>query len=254
MKTIYKSLQRQPNLADQVVDQIKDLIAHRHLRPGDKLPPERELTEHLGVSRTVIREATRTLVAQGLIEIRPSSGMVIARPTPGTVAETVGLLLRMSSDEPYADLFEVRRLLEVEIAGLAAERRTEDNLVELVNLVRLMNANLDAPEQFAESDVQFHSALARATQNPIFTILLDSIADLMLEIRYKAVSVPVNIESAAKHHVRILERVRERNAEGARQAMTAHIIEGEQHMRMAIQSESAERDPVPAPIIPLGEI
>jgi GntR family transcriptional repressor for pyruvate dehydrogenase complex len=242
MKTIYKSVQRQTNLADQVVDQIKDLIASRQLRPGDKLPPERELTEYLGVSRTVIREATRVLLAQGLIEVRPSSGMVIARPSAGTVAETVGLLLRMSSDDPYTGLFEVRRLLEVEIAGLAAERWTEANLKELENMMSEMYEDMNVPERFARKDVQFHSAIARATQNPIYTILLDSIADLMLEIRYKAVSVRAYMESATRHHARILELIKKRHGEGARQAMAAHILDGEQHMRMAMQAEASKRD------------
>lgn len=246
-KIPYRAVARQPKLADQVVEQIAELIATRQLQPGDRLPPERELAEHFGVSRTVIREAMRSLVAKGLLEVRPGSGMVISAPRPSSVAESISLLLRLSTDkDPYTHVHEVRRLLEVEIAGLAAQRATAENLQDLEALIQTMERSREDPEQFAEADVEFHASLAKATQNELFSVLLDSVVDIMLEVRHMAVALPGSIDSALRHHRHILERVKAGDVEGARQAMTAHLQEAEEQMRVALARTQAGATAEPA--------
>ena len=118
---------QQSRLHEMVAERIRSMIVSESLHPGDRLPSERDLSERLGVSRVVIREATRVLDAQGLVEVKPGSGTYVKELTPGHVSDSIGLFLRLrQSEQPYRDLIEVRRTLEIDIAGLAAERAEQE--------------------------------------------------------------------------------------------------------------------------------
>jgi GntR family transcriptional repressor for pyruvate dehydrogenase complex len=158
--------------------------------------------------------------------VRHGSGAHVSLPDPSTVAESMSLMLRLTaSTDPFRDVYEVRSLLEVEVAGLAAKRATEAQLAELHEQLEVMGATTDR-EAAAEADVEFHAQLARATHNGLFLILLDSVADIMLELRRRALAVPGNKEQAIRDHRQILERVLARDVVGARAAMTAHLADG----------------------------
>jgi GntR family transcriptional repressor for pyruvate dehydrogenase complex len=229
-ESIYESIRRAPKLADRVAQQLQDLIGSQRLRPGDRLPPERDLAEMFAVSRTVVREAVRSLVAKGLLEVQTGSGTYVRDVAPEAVAESLGMLLR-SSDGGYDKVLEVRQLLEVEIARLAAERATTSDIAAMQQtLVELARTEGD-PEAFARADVAFHAALARATQNELFLILHDSIFETLIEVRRKgAALVPGTVQRALYHHSDIFERVRARDPEGAQVAMRAHLEESRQTM------------------------
>ena len=213
------------------------MIINGRLQPGDRLPPERELAQQFGVSRTVIREAVRTLVAKSLLEVQPGSGTIVRSPTTKSVAQSMSLLLRAGQPETdYDKVHEVRRILEVEIAGLAAERRTAEDLKEMEEILRqTAEAEIqDDRDSFPECDVAFHAALARATHNELFSLLLDSMADIMIKVRQLGFEVPDMPMRALKHHCAIFEQIRVGDAEGARQAMREHLIESEDTMRQAL--------------------
>jgi GntR family transcriptional repressor for pyruvate dehydrogenase complex len=236
----YRTIPRQPNLSDQVTEKLQELIATGQLRPAERLPSERELAERFGVSRTVIREAVRSLVAKGLLEVKSGSGMVISVPQASSVAETMGLLLRLSTDKaPYEYIFEVRQVLEVEIAGLAAQRATPEDIQELRSLIEFQAQHLDDLEKSAEADVEFHAALANATQNVLFSILLDSIAEIMLEVRLMGLALPDVREKVLEQHSRIFAQVKAGNAIEARKAMVEHLRAGKEYMQTAIQLEAS---------------
>jgi GntR family transcriptional repressor for pyruvate dehydrogenase complex len=240
MNNVYRTVNRQPNLADQVAQQIQDLIATRQLRPDERLPSERELAERFGVSRTVIREAVRSLAAKGLLEVKSGSGMVISVPQPSSVAESMSLLLRLSSEkDPYDYIFEVRHVLEVEIAGLAAQRATIEDIGDLEALMQSQMENLDNLERAAEADVDFHAALANATHNILFSILLDSVAEILLEVRRMGLTLPDVRGKVLEQHKKIFECVKQSDAEGARQAMIFHLREGKKYMQTALRQHSA---------------
>jgi len=227
----YRNVERQTRLSDQVVEQIQDLIKRGELHLGDRLPPERELAQQFNVSRTVIREAVRSLAARDLLEVRRGSGAHVSLPDASTVAESMGLILRLtSSADPFREVFEVRSLLEVEVAGLAAERATEVELADLEEQLAAMTHTADR-EAAAEADVEFHAQLARATHNGLFLILLDSVSDIMLEVRRRSLAVPGNKDRAIHDHSLILERVRARDAAGARSAMATHLADGMQRIQ-----------------------
>ncbi len=231
---LFEVIQRDSTLVSQVVEQIEGLIIEGRLRPGDLLPPENELARQLGVSRTVIREAMRTLIAKDLLHVQAGSGTVISAPSGKSLAQSVALLLRNGNSELDIDkVVQVRRLLEIEIAGLAAERRTAEDLARMEETLHQM-ARVSDRESFAKSDVDFHTALALATHNELFVLLLDSISDVMLETRRTGYNVPGTPERGLKYHRAIFDQIKAGDPAEARQAMREHLVEGEETLRKAL--------------------
>ncbi len=237
----FQTVIRQPSLSDQVTDQLKELIARGALKPGERLPSERELAERFGVSRTVVREAVRSLTAKGLLEVTAGSGMVVRKPTASSIAEHFNLLLRLNSDgDPLEHIFDIRHVLEVEIAGRAAEQATESDIKQMEQYLQMMAENGHDLEQAATADVEFHTALARATQNPMFGILLSSISEIMLEVRRLGFTLTGAPEQIFEEHARILDRVKAGDAVGARQTMSDHLKSGQALVREGIRQQSTE--------------
>jgi GntR family transcriptional repressor for pyruvate dehydrogenase complex len=232
---LFQAIERGTTLANRVTRQMEYLIVEGHLKPGDRLPAERELAQQFGVSRTVVREAVRALVAKGLLAVRPGSGTVVSSPTKDAVSQSMSLLLRTAQFEiDYDKVHEIRRILEVEIAALAAQRRTPQDLERMEEILRQASEIVEDRNCFAECDVAFHAALARATHNELFPILLDSVVDIMLKVREMGFSVPGTPGRAFRYHQAILEQIKAGNPERARQAMREHLIESEDTMRRAL--------------------
>jgi GntR family transcriptional repressor for pyruvate dehydrogenase complex len=215
-------LTRAPRLSDRVAETILDVILEQGLRPGDQLPSERELGEQFGVSRTVVREAVRGLAARGVVETHAGRGLSVAAVGLEDVATSMRLYLHGQDELPYQKVDEVRTLLEVSVAGLAALRGTEDQLATLREAHGRMQA-IDDPEEYALLDLEFHRALARMTQNELHLIMLDSIRDVLLEIRRAASRLPNDHAAALEEHQAILDRVAARDEQGARRAMERHL-------------------------------
>jgi GntR family transcriptional repressor for pyruvate dehydrogenase complex len=219
---------RTARLSDQVADQLQTLITNSSIKPGEKLPSERDLCELLGVSRTVVREAVRALVVKGLLDVRPGGGTVVRALDPALVSELMTMMLRTGGgDVAFSHIHEIRRLLEVEIAGLAAERRSEDDLQRMEAQLQAMVEHKDDPQQWAEADVAFHQAIASATHNPLYPILLDSIAEMLIEIRLTGIRLPETPAKAYGYHLQIFERIKAGDRSGARRAMQDHLQEAE---------------------------
>ena len=232
---LFKTVERTSTLANRVTRQMEHLVVEGRLRPGDRLPAERELARQFGVSRTVIREAVRALVAKSLLEVRPGSGTLVRSPTRDSVAQSMSLLLRTAQLEvDYEKVHEIRRILEVEIAALAAQRRTAEDLKHMEEILRSASEIKGDRNCFAECDVAFHAALARATHNELFSVLLDSVVDIMLKVRELGFTVPGTPARALKYHQAILEQVKAGDPASARQAMREHLIESEDTMRQAL--------------------
>jgi GntR family transcriptional repressor for pyruvate dehydrogenase complex len=235
---LFQAIPRGSTLANRVTRQIERLIVEGQLKPGDRLPPERTLARQFGVSRTVIREAVRALVAKSLLDVRAGSGTVVRSPSTESVAQSMKLLLRAGQPElDYEKVHEIRRLLEVEIAGLAAERRTSEDLKGMEEILDRASKIQDNRDEFAQSDVDFHAALASATHNELFSLVLDSLVDIMLQVRQMAFGVSGMPSRALRYHQAILEQVKAGDPEGARQAMHEHLIESEDTMRQALAQE-----------------
>lgn len=234
-----QAIEREERLSNRVAKRLEELILSGVLEPEEPLRSERELGEMFGVSRTVVREAIHNLAARDLIEIRPGSGSCVIGPTTKAVSEALSLLLRSRTKEFLVDhLHEVRRLLEKEIAGLAAVRATQEDVMALeANLRRLAAAN-DAHDQeiCAKLDVEFHRGLAVGTHNPLFLILLNSLDELLLAIRRIALEDPATFQKALYHHREILQKVKDGSPLEARRAMSAHLDQSEDTMRGVLET------------------
>jgi len=238
---IVNELTREATLARRVETELERLILESRLGEGDRLPSERELATQFGVSRTVIREAIRALAARRLVDVEMGRGMTVRVPTTEGAGEGMRLLLRLQAGGADADkVSELRRVLEDAIAALAAERRTDADLSALEQVLVQASAHREDPEAFIKADVAFHSLLARATQNELFVLVLDSLATVMAEVRLLALRVPGTASRALAHHTRVYEAVKAGDAVGARAAMDAHMDEAMQTLRSAVAPEPDE--------------
>jgi GntR family transcriptional repressor for pyruvate dehydrogenase complex len=219
----FRPVARGPRLSDQLAEQLLESILVRGLQSGDKLPSERELGEIYGVSRTVVREAVRSLATRGIIDVRSGTGLMVAAVPASAVSDALTLYLRGSGEFDYARVNEVRALLEVHVAGLAAERGSELEVTELRAAHARMSDMLAHGQNHAEADLEFHRCIARMAQNPLYLLLLDSIGDVLLELRRETWQIRDEAERALALHAAILDRVAAHDAEGARAAMRAHL-------------------------------
>ena len=217
---------RRDRLYEQIADRILEMIIDDRVSPGDRLPSERELAQRLGVSRPVIREAIRTLGVRGVVSVRPGSGTYIRQLTTRDASSPIDLLLRLRREQDsFDDLHEVRLALEIEIASLAAERATPEHVAALVEAIDGMATAGEEADAFIEHDMAFHDALARATQNQLFLLLLAPITDLLHDFRLVAYHHDPNesLEGGLRHHRRILACVQAHDIAGARAAMGEHL-------------------------------
>ena len=213
-------------LSVQAAHQIRELIRSGELTKGDQLPSERDLSERLGVSRTVVREAIKMLRASGLIRVRMGVGSFVAED-PVNILEGP---LNYSNDPEHkkiADLHAVREVLEPAVAALAARNATQEDIGKMEAAIQVMEQNMTNGYRFIEADKQFHVGLAEASKNSVFILLLNSIVDLLQEARRLAISTPGAGERSSVYHRRIFEAVVRRDAEEAHQAMAEHMQQTE---------------------------
>ncbi len=210
-------------LYERIVSQIEQRIESGELKIGDQLPPERELADQFAVSRTAVREAVKALRQKGLVEIRPGRGTFITNGASDTIRNSLGMLMKMGATKGSGNLVEVREILEPEIAALAATRITGEYISAMQDAVNVMDTALDNVDVFVEADLDFHLALAEGTQNPYIPILMDSIIDLLREQRKRTGLTKGGLQRGQIHHKKILDAVKRRDAQAARQAMQDHL-------------------------------
>lgn len=169
---------RTKRIYETIVDQIKGLIVSGNLNPGDKLLSERELSEKLQVSRTSVREALCALDMAGLLEVRPGEGAFVRQSNPGDIIESLSFAFLLEKEE-IRNIMEVRRGLEVESAGLAAERASEEDLMNMEEALAQMEYDLLTGAPGDAADLKFHYSIAEATRNPLLIRMMNTIYDTM---------------------------------------------------------------------------
>jgi GntR family transcriptional regulator, transcriptional repressor for pyruvate dehydrogenase complex len=223
-KPRFRVIGRKDGLVARVIQAIEDQILDGRLEAGTRLPPEREFAESLAVSRPVVREAVRTLVTKGLLETRHGIGTTVKAITRDEVTLPLTLYLRTCGQEVNIEhLHQVRSILEVANAGLAAAQRTEADIVELTRLCDEMQSAADDAEQFAIKDSEFHWQLIHTTHNPLMMLLLDSVQKMTAEVRTMVGRQPHLFDRVMPTHIRILECVAAQDPDGARAAMREHL-------------------------------
>lgn len=168
-------------LYEKVAEQIETMIRSRRIKAGDRLPSERELGAFFRVSRTVVREALKHLEARGLAETLTGNGIFVATPRTSLVSQAVGTYLDLQAvgRENALKLHELRRIVEREVAALAAERATPEERAELKHILDRMDSPQIAGEAGAMLDLQFHLALVQATHNEMLSLIFAPILDCM---------------------------------------------------------------------------
>jgi len=229
---------RRGAVTDEAVAALVSLILDRGLRPGDKLPSERELMAQLSVGRSSLREAIRTLSALGMVEVAVGSGMYVADGGTSALTRPLSWGLLMGG-QSTRDVIDARRVVEVELAGLAAERATEEDLEAIADQLNLLRANADDAERCARFDVEFHLAIGRAAHSEVLYHVLETLRHLLrvwfAEVypRHETPSVP------GERHAELLEVIRSRDAEAARRTMAKHHDEGAAWLLERIAGASA---------------
>lgn len=211
---------------EQIVAQIKQQIESGELKIGDKLPTERELTEQFKVSRTAVREAVQALREKGVVEVHPGRGTFITNTIFKSASESFELMMKMSGidRDSFTDLFELRKILEPELAALAAERRTDEDIETMKAAVEAMDDSLDDMEAYIMTDGIFHQAIAKATKNKLIASLLDPIMDILTEQREKNFLAGVQSpQRAQNYHREILDAIARCQPNAARKAMKSHL-------------------------------
>ena len=212
----------------EVADQLERVILSGELVPGDSLPSEREISARMGVSRSVVREALGRLASLGLVRSVHGSGTRVEVPSGRPIIIGYRRLLEQA-DYRLEDLAAVRLPLETTMAALAAARRTETDLARLEETQGVL-ADADQPlEAHVEADLAFHAALAEATRNPLFGLVLAPMQKLLIESRRKTLG-RYGAALAHEHHARVLDAVRAGDADRAAQAMRDHIDANFQHL------------------------
>jgi GntR family transcriptional regulator, transcriptional repressor for pyruvate dehydrogenase complex len=224
---------RASRLYEQIVQQVEESIVKGALKPGDQLPPERELAQQFGVSRTAVREAVKALREKGLVEAYPGRGTFITDGTSYAIRQSLDHMLKIGQSEGSGYLVEVREILEPEIAALAATRADGDHLAAMREAIAVMDGALQDSDAFIEADLDFHLVLAEAAANPLILTLIDSIVGLLREHRSRSFLVKGGPERGQYHHKRVMDAVERRDPIGAREAMNAHLRQVREDSRNA---------------------
>ncbi|WP_434511937.1 FadR/GntR family transcriptional regulator [Desulfitobacterium sp. AusDCA] len=211
---------------EEIVEQIRDLVTSKNLKPGDRLPSERDLAARLHVSRASVREALSALEMLGLLEIRSGEGTYIRQIDIESVITPLAWLLYMEKDSDL-ELLEVRKIFEAQAAALASERSNPEDLQEMGSALRRMYSDLQTGRLGEEADHQFHFAVARATHNSIFIRLMNAISDTMHHTlktsRIKLYEEKGMPEQLYNEHEGIFEAIQQRDIQHAKERMLAHL-------------------------------
>ena len=210
---------QRPRLYEQLMQQILTFVEEEQLGPGDHLPAERELAEQLGVSRATLAQALVALEVLGVIDVQHGTGAVLMyRPSVATVLRD----LRAHKNR-LPEIVEARSTLEVKLAALAAERRTEADLQKIDEALEVMAAEIGDGGRGAHGDELFHEAITGAAKSSVLQKLMTFIAEMVLETRIESLGQPGRPERSLESHQKIADAIRRADAQGAADAMGEHI-------------------------------
>lgn len=208
-------------LSDRIVREFEDRIVSGELAPGERLPTESELCDLLDVSRSVVRDAVRTLAARGLLEVRQGRGMIVTAPDDNAYSEALTLLLARS-DLRMSDVFDARTTLETQLGLLAVDRATDEDAEALQSHLTELEQAIAAKDwqRASDSHVAFHAALLHALHLPA----LDKLLEPMQQLIVPSAAPPLNVDDLwdVEAHVPIVEALRARDTAAMEAALERH--------------------------------
>lgn len=243
------SLIRRQTITAQVISYILDIIKKGQVKPGERLPTEKQLIEELSVSRTCVREAIKSLESLQLIRVKPKIGAVVLEPSPVALinAEYLSTSAFMQQAE---SLIEFRKVLESGLVALAAEKATAADWAAMREILSEQEAALNMDRNTPNADVRFyeainsanirfHKAVAAATRNPLAIMVLEAISEPLAEVSRRTNEMPGVPEAGLRQHWSIYRAIRENNPEKARRAMLLHLKAAERNAHIIEDGEHA---------------
>lgn len=210
---------QRPRLYEQLMQQILAFVEEEQLGPGDHLPAERELADQLGVSRATLAQALVALEVLGVIDVKHGTGAVLVyRPSVATVLRELH-----EHKNRLPDIVEARSTLEVKLASLAAERRTDDDLKRINHALEVMAQEIADGDRGEKGDELFHEAITGAAKSSVLQKLMTFISEMVLETRLESLGQPGRPERSLESHRKITEAIAAGDPKGAAAAMQEHI-------------------------------
>ena len=226
-KTVFKQIGKQQGLSEKIVAQIKALASEGNLQPGDKLPPEREFAAILGISRTSLREAFKTLAAMGLVKIIHGKGVFVQRPNKAGELGILTSLILPSDPGTIRDIFHIRAVVESLAVEWAVQRCAKTEMNKLLKEVKDMQLAADNSKfsliKFYEHDYRFHMLLAEAAHSPLLVSIMRDVMRYCAECRRKTLKKEYRPFSSIGEHSDIVDAIKKRDLRMARQAIARHI-------------------------------
>lgn len=227
---------KKTRIHEEIIAQIREELADGRLKADDRLPSERELSERFQVSRASVREAIRALESMGLVTSKTGDGTYVSTGSEFLLSPLVSIILQQK--DVLLDIFEARKVIEPEIAALAAKRASPEEIQRLEEILEEQARQIAQGESGVEADTAFHSLLTQSTKNKVFLRLNDAIVDSLLETRERSLHVHGRPARSLAGHREILEAIRAKNPAEARNAMLDHLTAIEQNV---LKPSSTER-------------
>jgi len=238
VQELFGKIGKNLTLSEEIELKIEDSIRQKKLEPGQKLPSEKELGAMFGVSRTAVREALRMLSARGLLNVRKGDGVYINAFSSSLASKPMSLYLELQFDsDSILHLVHLRQLVEPNIARLAAQKRTREDLAGFqMNLAAFSDRTQDA-DQLAQLDVEFHSLIALSCHNPLIPLIMDPLFSMLPRVKALIVNhlQKTHSDNAPNYHKKIFDMIQLQDAEGAFSAMQEHLKIAERDSLLLVQ-------------------
>jgi GntR family transcriptional repressor for pyruvate dehydrogenase complex len=230
---------KKKRIHEEIIAQIRDQLAEGRWKPEDRLPSERELSERFRVSRASVREAIRALESLGLVTIKTGEGTFVASGSEALLSPLVSVILQQK--DVLLDIFEARKVIEPEIAALAAKRGSPEEIRRMEEILEDQAREIARGDTGVEADTAFHSLLTQSTKNKVFLRLNDAIVDSLRETRERSLQIHGRPARSLAGHREILQAVRAKDPARARRAMLQHLSAIERNVLKPSTSERRKR-------------
>lgn len=221
--TTMKPLQR-ATLTEAAFERLISLVVNGDWKPGDRIPPERDLCQELGIARTSLREALKAMELVGMLNSRVGDGTFVCPRSEFLSRPLLWAFTALDHDELH-DILESRMMIEEIVAGLAAERGTDEQIARIAETVQLMRDSITRDESIIEADMAFHVAVSTAAQNELLRNAVQLLRNLTRQGIYHKLLIPDMARLSLKGHVAIYTAIQKRSPLAARRAMRAHLSE-----------------------------
>jgi len=232
---------KRKTLTSQVIDHVVEMIKSGQVKPGQRLPTETELTQSLGVSRTCVREAIKSLESLGLVSVRQRVGATVLEPSASNLLNAEQFSMAIQSQQTD-DLLEFRKIMEVGLASLAAEKADASDLAALKSALDRYRTEMSTTGVDCNTDLSFHVALVQASKNPIAGMVWQMISQRLTSVLSQTIAVPHVCEETLRDHEKIYLAVKSHEPRKAREAMRSHLENADRTWRIASGKAEAKTD------------